>query len=140
MDVLQAAILNFRLKNLNSIIRRRRFNANYYFKNLNRNFYKLSDEKKYQFNSYHTFVVQVENREKLIKYLQSKGIGTAIHYPIPIHLQPASKYLNYKKGSFPMTESQSKKILTIPIHQNLTLKNLKKIVFYLNKFSLINEK
>ena len=134
MDVLQAAILNFRLNNLNSIIKRRRFNAKYYFNNLNRSFYKLADEKKYQFNSYHTFVVQVEKREKLIKYLQSKGIGTAIHYPVPIHLQPASKYLNYKKGSFPMTESQSKKILTIPIHQNLSLKNLKMIVFYLNKF------
>ena len=72
MDVLQAAILNFRLKNLNSVIKKRRFNANYYFKNLNRNFYKFSTEKKYQFNTYHTFVVQVEKREKLIKYLQSK--------------------------------------------------------------------
>ena len=72
--------------------------------------------------------------------MNSKKIGTAIHYPIPIHLQPASKYLKYKKGSFPATEAQSRKILTIPIHQNLSLKELKKIAFYLNKFSLKNEK
>ena len=65
---------------------------------------------------------------------------TAIHYPIPIHLQPASKYLNYKKGSFPKTESQSKKILTIPIHQNLTKSELKRIVSLLNNFAKkINE-
>ena len=140
MDVLQAAILNYRLKNLKTIIKKRRNNANFYYNNLNRNFYKLAEEKEYQFNSYHTFVVQVENRGNLIKYLNSKKIGTAIHYPIPIHLQPASKYLKYKKGSFPETEAQSRKILTIPIHQNLSLKELKKIAFYLNKFSLKNEK
>ena len=64
---------------------------------------------------------------------------TAIHYPIPIHLQPASKYLNFKKGSFPQTESQSKKILTIPIHQNLTKSELKRIVTLLNNFAKKNK-
>ena len=69
-----------------------------------------------------------------IKFLKKKGIGTAIHYPIPIHMQPAAKYLGYKRGSFPETEKQSKSILTLPIHQNLKESNLKKIVYYLNKF------
>ena len=135
MDVLQAAILNFRLKKLKQTIMKRRFNAKFYFKNLNRKFYKLIDEKNYQFNTYHTFVLQTPKRSQLINYLNKKNIGSAIHYPIPIHLQPASRYMKYKEGSFPVTEQQSKTILTIPIHQNLKFKELKKIVIDLNEFA-----
>jgi dTDP-4-amino-4,6-dideoxygalactose transaminase len=135
MDVLQAAILNFRIKNLEKVIAKRRKNAAFYFKNIDRNFYKLIDEKNYQFNTYHTFVLQTKNRDQIIRYLKNNGIQTAIHYPIPIHLQPAAKYLGYKKGSFPETERQSKSILTIPIHQNLKERELSKIVYYLNNFS-----
>ena len=134
MDVLQAAILNYRIKNLNKTISERRKNAKYYFNNLDRKKYILIDEKKYQFNTYHTFVIQTKRRNELIKFLKRKGIGTAVHYPIPIHLQPAAKYLGYKKGSFPVAEKQSRSILTLPIHQNLKKNNLEKIVNYLNKF------
>ena len=138
MDIIQAAVLNFRLKKLNSTIKKRRANADFYFKNLDREFYFLNDEKEYQFNTYHTFVVQTPKRDKLIEFLKKNNIGTAIHYPIPIHLQPASKYLGFKKGAFPETEKQSKKIITIPIHQNLSMSNLKKIVHLMNKFAKNN--
>lgn len=138
MDVLQASILNYRLKRLNATILKRRQNAKFYLKNINREFYQLEDEKKFEYNTYHTFVIQTRKRNKLISYLKKNGIGTAIHYPIPIHLQPASKFLKYKKGDFPKTEIQSKKILTIPIHQNLTKNQLKMIVFHLNKFAKTN--
>jgi dTDP-4-amino-4,6-dideoxygalactose transaminase len=134
MDVLQAAILNFRIKNLNKVISARRKNAKFYLKNIDRKKYLLIDEKDYQFNTYHTFVIQAKNRDKLIKHLKSKGIGSSIHYPIPIHLQPAAKYLGYKKGSFPQTEKQSKSILTLPVHQNLKQFELNKIVKCLNQF------
>ena len=139
MDVIQAGILNFRLKKLNTTIKKRRDNANFYFKNIDNSFYKIIREKEYQYNTYHTFVIQTPKREKLIKFLSNNKVHTAIHYPIPIHLQPASKYLNYKKGSFPKTESQSKKILTIPIHQNLTKSELKRIVSLLNNFAKKNK-
>jgi len=134
MDVLQAAILNYRIKNLNKIISKRRDNAKFYFKYLDKKNYTLIHEKKYQYNTYHTFVIQTQKRDKLIKFLKKKGIGTAIHYPIPIHLQPASKYLGYKKGDFPVAEQQAKQILTLPIHQNLSKKELGLIVKHLNKF------
>jgi dTDP-4-amino-4,6-dideoxygalactose transaminase len=134
MDVLQAAILNYRIKHLNSVIYKRRNNAKYYLENLDRKKYKLIDEKKYQFNTYHTFVIQVNNRNNLIKFLKKKGIETSIHYPVPLHLQPASKYLGFFKGSFPETEKQSKKILTLPVHQNLSLLNVKKIVNIMNNY------
>ena len=135
MDVLQAAILNYRLSNLNTVILKRRKNAEFYIKNLDRKKYLVVDEKDYQFNTYHTFVIQTEKRDRLIKYLKEKGIGSAIHYPIPIHLQPASKYLNYKKGDFTVTENQAKKIITIPIHENLRQKDLDYILNNLNNFN-----
>jgi len=66
--------------------------------------------------------------------LKKNGIETSIHYPIPIHLQPASKKLGFKKGDFPKTEMQAKKILTLPINQHLTLKQIKFISKKINNF------
>ena len=119
MDTLQAAILSFKLKNLNNVISKRRKNFEIYYNHLDRKNIYIPAEEKYQFNTYHTFVIQVKNRDKLRKFLLNKKIDTSIHYPVPIHLQPAAKFLGYKKGDFPMTEDQSKKILTLPIHQDL---------------------
>ena len=133
MDTLQAAILSFKLDSLNKVILKRRKNYNTYKKNLsNKVFFPL--EEKNEYNSYHTFVIQVNNRDKLSKYLLDKGISTSIHYPIPIHLQPAAKKLGYKKGDFPIAESQSKKIITLPIHQDLKKKEIIKICEFVNKF------
>ena len=102
--------------------------------NLNDSKITVINEKSYQFNTYHTFVIQVKNRKKLVSYLSKQGINTAVHYPIPIHLQPAAKFLGYKKGSFPIAEKQAKKILTLPIHQNLKRKDLTRIVQTVNNF------
>ena len=109
MDTLQAAILSFKLKNLNNVISKRRKNFEIYYDHLDRGNIYIPVEEKYQFNTYHTFVIQVKNRDKLRKFLLNKKIDTSIHYPVPIHLQPAAKFLGYKKGDFPMTEDQSKK-------------------------------
>ena len=134
MDVLQAEILNYKLKNLNKIIKSRRYNFKLYARYLNKDNVFFPSEKKYQFNTYHTFVVQVEKRDKLQNYLKLNGVDTAIHYPIPIHLQPASKYLNYNIGDFPVAEKQAKNILTLPIHQNLKKKEIIYICKLINKF------
>ncbi len=134
MDNLQAAILNFRLKNLAKINNKRRINAKFYMNNLNKKFIFMPKEDSNEFNTYHTFVVQVANRDKLKKYLEKKGIETSIHYPIPIHLQPAAKKLGYKLGDFKVTETQSKKILTLPVNQFLKKNELKKICKEINNF------
>jgi dTDP-4-amino-4,6-dideoxygalactose transaminase len=128
MDEIQASILNFRLKNLKRIIAIRRNNASYYISLLKncKNIY-IPKENKYQYSTYHTFVIQTSKRDSLKSYLLKKGVDTKIHYPIPIHLQPASKKFLYKKGSFPITESQSKKILTLPINQYIKRKEIKYI-------------
>ena len=132
MDNLQAGVLNFRLKNLTKVTSIRRKNVDLYLKNLNLDKVFFPIEKKEEFNTYHTFVIQVDKRDELKKHLKKNGVDTAIHYPMPIHLQTASMFLGYKKGSFPETEKQSKKILTLPINQYLK----KNEIFYICK--LIN--
>ena len=134
MDVLQAEILNYKLKNINKVIKKRRNNFKLYSKYLNKQKIYFPLEKKDEFNTYHTFVIQIENRNKLQKYLKVKGVDTTIHYPIPIHLQPASKNLNYNKGDYPVTEKQAKKILTLPIHQDLKKNEIKYICKLINNF------
>lgn len=134
MDAIQATILNFRIDNLRSIIKRRRENVNIYLKNLNLENVFFPNEKKSEFNTYHTFVVQVDRRDELKKFLEKNGVGSAIHYPIPIHLQDCSKNLGYKKKSFPITENQSKRIISLPINQYLKEKEIIYISNLINKF------
>ena len=134
MDNLQAGILNFHLKNLKKIIRKRRKNAEIYYKILNRDKIFIPIKNKYNYDTFHTFVIQVNKRKELQKYLLSKGVMTSIHYPVPIHLQPASKHLGYKKGDFPIAEKQSNRILSIPINQYLSENKIIKISHLINKF------
>ena len=135
MDNVQAAILNFKLKFLKKVIAIRRKNADYYRALLNNKYVQLPYEKKNEFHTYHTFVVQVKNkRDELKKFLLKKGVETSIHYPIPIHLQPAAKKFGYKKGDFKIAEAQSKKILTLPINENLSKYEIVKICNLINSF------
>ena len=134
MDNLQAAILNFRLKKLDQIIEKRRKNAQYYFEHIDSESVILPLEKEYEFNSYHTFVIQVEKRNELKEFLIKQGIETVIHYPTPIHLQPAAQELAYNSGDFPKTEKQAEMILTLPVNQSLRLANVEKISAVINEF------
>ena len=115
MDSIQAAVLN-------------------YFNGLKNCDLLLPLESSDEFNSYHTFVIQTAQREDLRKHLEKKGIGTAIHYPVPIHLQPAAKKLGYSRGDFPLTEEQSSRILTLPIRETLNDEEMDRIVFEINSF------
>ncbi len=129
LDTVQAALLLVKLKYLKEWTDKRRANALFYQQHLsNLTQVKVPIEQPYEKSVYHTFVIRAENREKLIEHLEKKGIGTKIHYPIPIHLQPAAKELGYKPGSLPVTEKQSKQILSLPIYPGLTAKELKHIV------------
>lgn len=134
MDNLQAAILNYRFKKLEQVITKRRQNAKSYIERLRQKKIFIPKEQSYEYNSYHTFVIQSNHREELREYLLNSGIGSAIHYPVPIHLQPASKNLGYKAGDFPITEKQSKQILTLPINQSLSSNDLDRIITKINKF------
>jgi dTDP-4-amino-4,6-dideoxygalactose transaminase len=134
MDNIQAAILNFRLKGLRKIIKIRRNNVKIYLENLNSSKVYFPEETSDQFNTYHTFVVQVKQRDKLKNYLKRNGVDSTIHYPVPIHLQKCSIKLGYKKGDFLTTESQAKEILSLPINQFLQNKEIVKISKLINNF------
>jgi len=133
MDNLQAAILNYRLSKLEDITQKRRKNAKAYIDGVNKDTVYIPPEQDYKYNTYHTVVVQVEQRDELKEYLKENGIETAIHYPTPIHLQPASKHLGYKAGDFPVAEKQSKQILTLPVNQSLGQTDIERIISLINK-------
>lgn len=68
---------------------------------------------------FHLYQVYVQKRDELLKFLTGHGIEAKVHYPTPLHLQPAAKAWNYPKGSFPLTENQSEFSITLPCHQYL---------------------
>jgi len=69
---------------------------------------------------FHNFVIQVDDREKLMTELTARGVDSKIHYPIPLHLMKAAENLAYQIGDFPVAESQAKRILSLPIYPELT--------------------
>jgi dTDP-4-amino-4,6-dideoxygalactose transaminase len=134
MDAIQAVILSFRLRRLSEVTKKRRANAALYTELLDKNLVFIPEERAEEFNTYHTYVIQVNNRDRLKKSLESEGIETAIHYPIPIHLQPAAQNLGYKLGDFPITEDQSNKILTLPVNQYLSSEDIAHVAERINYF------
>ena len=99
MDGLQAAILSVKLKYLERWTKKRRDHAQLYDKLLRHNpAIKIPRVEKGRIHVYHLYVVGVKNRKEVLDYLIRNGVNTAIHYPIPLHLQPSLKFLGYKKG------------------------------------------
>ena len=83
---------------------------------------------------FHTYVVQAERRDALREFLDSRGVETKIHYPIPIHLQKAAAGLGYKRGAFPVCEAQSERIVSLPVHEYLTEAEQQYVVDRLREF------
>ena len=69
---------------------------------------------------FHTYVVQADGRDRLLAYLASKDVEAKVHYPVPIHLQPAYAKLGYHAGEYPVVESQARRIISLPVHQYLS--------------------
>ena len=92
------------------------------------NFLGLNHMTIYHLKNYHLYIVFAENRDGLIKHCLEKGIDAKIHYPIPMYRQNALKYLGYKEGDFPVTDSHTKKIITFPCDQHLTKDQLDYII------------
>jgi len=85
--------------------------------------------------AYHLYVIRTENREGLMDYLKEKGIGTLIHYPIPIHLQKAFFHLGYQKGDFPNSEKFAKEIVSIPMYPELELSQVEEVANEIKNFN-----
>lgn len=127
MDVLQAAILDYRLGKLPDVIAKRRENAALYQRLIKHEKVFVPPCRQDEFNTFHTFVIQVDRRDDLQHHLRAIGIKTAIHYPVPIHLQPAAASLGYRKGDFPAAERQAERILTLPVNQYMRVKDVEAV-------------
>jgi dTDP-4-amino-4,6-dideoxygalactose transaminase len=134
LDTIQAVLLRYRLGRLENIISMRRRNAEVYRAELDRRPVFIPDERDDAFDTYHTFVVQVDRRDELKTHLAARGVATAIHYPNPIHLQPASKELGYRRGDFPVAEAQAGRILTLPINPFLSPDDIRYVADQVNGF------
>jgi dTDP-4-amino-4,6-dideoxygalactose transaminase len=119
LDELQAAILRFKLGKLDEWNDRRIYIANRYndaFKGSDIVCPVCTEDGKHV---YHLYVVRVKNRKEFAQYLEKNGIQTIIHYPVPVHLQEAYKWLGYNYGELPVTEEVSGEIISIPVYPEL---------------------
>ena len=121
LDSVQAAMLRVKLRRLDEVTQRRRENAGWYREALaGCPGLRCPQDRPEEFPVYHTFVVQCDRRDDLRKHLESKGIGTVIHYPIPIHLMQVGRKLGFQPGMFPVTERLAGRILSLPIYPQIT--------------------
>lgn len=120
LDTVQAAVLRVKLRYLDSWNMSRRAHAKLYNQLLAGSDVITPSEPDYAESVHHLYVIRVQDRDGLQAYLKEKGISTGIHYPIPIHLQPAYAELPYRKGSFPITEKYAIEGLSLPMYAELT--------------------
>ena len=128
LDSLQAAILRVKLKKLNEWIEQRGKIAARYdeaFAELPITTPKVAEGNNH---TYHQYTIAVDNRDELLRHLNEKGIAARVYYPVPLHLQPCYKSLEYGIGSFPMSERVAEKVLSLPVYPELTDEKIKYII------------
>jgi len=120
LDTIQAAILLVKLNHLDKWNELRRNHAGLYQKLLKGiPELRIPEDQPHEYAVYHTFVIQADRRDQLKAYLSDRGIGSAIAYPTPIHLQEAAAHLGKSVGSYPVTEKQANHILNLPVYGEL---------------------
>ncbi|HEY0710053.1 MAG TPA: DegT/DnrJ/EryC1/StrS family aminotransferase [Polyangia bacterium] len=134
LDTLQATVLLHRLEGLPAVIAARRENARLYCERLNRVAVFIPPDQPDEFNTFHTFVIQVDRRDDLKAHLAAHGVGSAIHYPVPIHLQPAARALGHRVGDFPEAERQAGRVLSLPVHPFLKPSDVLRVAELINGF------
>ena len=130
LDAIQAGILQAKLPHLAKWNAQRRERAREYKRLLAaaETSVTLPYEPSWSRAVYHLYVVRVENREEMMAHLKTAGIGTGIHYPIPLHLQKAYRALGYVPGDFPVSEKVSNQIVSLPMFPQLTAKQQARVV------------
>ena len=128
LDPLQAAILRVKLAYLDEWNTRRSVLATQYQKGLAASGLILPIVPKWADPVWHLYVVRHPNRDGFQKQLESLGVSTLIHYPIPPHLQGAFASMGYKKGDFPISERIHNEIISLPISPSLTVKEAEQVV------------
>jgi dTDP-4-amino-4,6-dideoxygalactose transaminase len=127
---LQAAFLRVKLRRLERWTEARRRLAELYDELL-RDHFETAPEGPGNRHAYHIYAVRVSDRERVQSRLQASGVGTGIHYPIPVHLQPAWAELGHQRGDFPVAELAADQVLSLPIYPELTERSVTEVADHL---------
>jgi dTDP-4-amino-4,6-dideoxygalactose transaminase len=121
LDSLQAVVLRAKLRKLEEWNERRRAAAARYAELLDGlDEVMLPQTAPGNVHAWHLYVIQVPNRDQVLENLHGKGIHAGVHYPVPVHLQPAFRAYGYAPGDFPVTETAASRILSLPLHPHIT--------------------
>jgi dTDP-4-amino-4,6-dideoxygalactose transaminase len=120
LDAIQAAVLRAKLERLSEWNERRRTAAARYRELLSQSDLVLPHEPEGAQSCYHLFVVRSPKRDAIRQALTQAEIESGVHYPIPLHLQPACRFLGYRQGDFPVSEEVANTVLSLPMHPHLT--------------------
>ena len=135
LDTLQAAILHVKLRHLDGWIEARQRNAALYGTLLEGESVIAPAESEDCGHVYHLYVIRTKQRDALQVHLQQHGVGTAIHYPIPIHLQPFYAGNGYRRGQFPVAEQLADEVLSLPMFPELTREQVQYVAGQIREFS-----
>jgi dTDP-4-amino-4,6-dideoxygalactose transaminase len=129
LDAIQAAVLRLKLRRLADWNRARRANAAQYTQHLaGVPGVTVVTEAAYAQSVYHLYVILVDDRDGLQTFLTEKGVGTNLHYPLPLHLQKAYAHRGFKKGDFPVSERTAARLLSLPMFAELTPPQIEYVV------------
>lgn len=134
LDEIQAGLLRVRLKHLDDLIDEKTKICSEYLTRIDNSKTELPKIRNGSTHIWHQFVIKTKYRDDLVRYLDDKGIGTIIHYPIPPHLSEAYAYLGIKKSSLPITESYAKTVLSLPLYNGMNMDELNYIIGVVNAF------
>lgn len=136
LDEFQAGLLRVRLKHMEEITNERIMLAERYGREHCNDALFLPKVHGEADSVWHQYVIRCEERERLMRYLEERGIGSIIHYPIPPHLSEAYSYLGIGRGSFPVAEHYSDTVLSIPMYNGMTPEEQGIVIEALNQFSI----
>ena len=136
LDALQAGVLRIKLKHLDDWNLKRQNIGRTYSELFNTQLPEIVTPLNHSKRKsvFHLYAIRAKKRDKLIKYLHKHGVQALIHYPIPLHLQEAFQYLNYKKGDFPNSEKIAKEIISLPIFPEMSTRQIKYIIKSMKDF------
>jgi dTDP-4-amino-4,6-dideoxygalactose transaminase len=120
LEGIQGAILRVKLRHLEAWTEARRAHASRYNQLLQGSAVCPPQAMTWARHVYHVYTIRTSNRDRVRDELQERGIQTGVHYPIPIHLQPAYQSLGYSRGDFPAAEQATSEVLALPIYPELT--------------------
>jgi dTDP-4-amino-4,6-dideoxygalactose transaminase len=136
MDGVQGAVLNVKMNYIEAWTEARRSAASYYDRLLEKHRCRRPAPPPHSRHVYHVYALGLPRRDEAQKALQAAGIGTGIHYPVPVHLQKAYATLGYGPGDFPVTELLANEFLSVPIYAELRPEQVSKVVTELEKVFL----